>query len=162
VATSAQIPGSTAANGKIAFDSYEGGDADIYAINPDGTGKINLTNEAPDAYSSVDVEPTFSPDGTQIAFQSDRNGDQLFDVWVVSADGSGQPRRITTAEGHAPTWSPDGTQIAYSSPRDGNSEIWVENVDGSGTPRQITHTGNQGEWIFNFTPSWSVDGRSLT
>jgi pimeloyl-ACP methyl ester carboxylesterase len=84
----------------------------------------------------------------------------IFDVWVVNADGSGQPRRLTTAEGQAPAWSPDGQQIAYSSSRDGNYEIWVENVDGTGTPRQITHTENtQDGWILNTSPSWSVDGK---
>jgi WD40 repeat protein/hemolysin type calcium-binding protein len=165
----AQTTGATAANGKIAFHSYEGGDADIYAMYPDGTGKINLTDEAPDAYSGADVEPAFSPDGTRIAFQSDRSGDYtddpnwpeaIFDVWVVNADGSGQPRRLTTAEGQAPAWSPDGQQIAYSSSRDGNYEIWVENVDDTGTPRQITHTENtQDGWILNTSPSWSVDGK---
>ena len=164
-----EATGSTAANGRIAFHSYEAADADIYAMNPDGTGKINLTDEAPDAYAGADVEPAFSPDGTRIAFQSDRSGDNtedpnwpttIFDVWIVNADGSGQPSRLTTGEGLAPAWSPDGQQIAYSSSRDGNHEIWVENVDGSGTPRQITHTENtQDGVIINTTPSWSVDGK---
>ena len=169
VEPAAQTAGSTAANGKIAFHSYEDGDADIYAMNPDGTAKTNLTDEAPGALSGADVEPTFSPDGTKIAFQSDRSGDYtddpnwpeaIFDVWVVNADGSGQPRRITATEGQAPAWSPDGEQIAYSSSREGNYEIWVENVDGSGTPRQITHTENtQAGMIINTTPSWSVNGK---
>jgi Tol biopolymer transport system component len=164
-----EATGSTADNGRIAFHSYEAADADIYAMNPDGTGKINLTDEAPDAYAGADVEPAFSPDGTRIAFQSDRSGEYtedpnwpepIFDVWIVNADGSGEPRRVTAAEGHAPTWSPDGKQIAYSSSSDGNFEIWVQNVDGTGTPRQITHTENtQDGVVINTTPSWSVDGK---
>jgi Tol biopolymer transport system component len=169
VEPAAQTTGSTAANGKIAFYSYEGADADIYAINPDGTGKTNLTDEAPDAYAGADVEPAFSPDGRRIAFESDRSGEYtedpnwpapIFDVWIVNADGSGQPTRVTTAEGQAPAWSPDGKQIAYSSSRDGNYEIWVQNVDGTGTPRQITHTENT-EYgvVINTSPSWSVDGK---
>jgi Ca2+-binding RTX toxin-like protein len=165
----AQTTGSTAANGKIAFDSYEGGDADIYTINPDGSGKINLTDEAPDAYSGADIQPAYSPDGTKILFESDRSGEYtddpnwpsaIFDVWIVNADGSGEPRRLTTAEGQSPAWSPDGQQIAFSSSRDGNYEIWVKNVDGTGTPRQITHTENsQDGVIINTSPSWSVDGK---
>jgi Ca2+-binding RTX toxin-like protein len=165
----AQTTGSTAANGKIAFHSYEGADADIYAMNPDGTGKINLTDEAPDAYAGADVQPAFSPNGSRIAFESDRSGEYtedpnwpsaIFDVWIVNTDGSGEPRRITNAEGQAPAWSPDGKQIAYSSSRDGNYEIWVENVDGSGTPRQITHTENTEDGVvINTSPSWSVDGK---
>lgn len=169
VEPAAQTTGSTAANGKIAFHSYEGADADIYTINPDGTGKINLTDEAPDAYSGADIQPAYSPDGTKILFESDRSGEYtedpnwpepIFDVWVVNADGSGEPRRLTTAEGQSPAWSPDGQQIAYSSSRDGNYEIWVENVDGTGTPRQITHTGNTNDGvIINTSPSWSADGK---
>ena len=164
-----EATGSTAANGRIAFHSYEAADADIYAMNPDGTGKINLTDEAPDAYAGADVEPAFSPDGTTIAFQSDRSGEYtedpnwpepIFDVWIVNADGSGQPRRLTTAEGQAPAWSPDGKQIAFSSSRDGNYEIWVKSVDGTGTPKQLTHTENTQEGIIiNTSPSWSVDGK---
>ena len=79
---------------------------------------------------------------------------------IVNADGSGQPRMVTTGEGLAPAWSPDGQQIAYSSSRDGNYEIWVENVDGSGEPRKITHTENAQDGVINnTTPSWSVDGK---
>ena len=169
VEPAAQTTGSTAANGKIAFHSYEGADADIYTINPDGTGKTNLTDEAPDVYAGADVQPAFSPDGTRIAFESDRSGEYtedpnwpsaIFDVWIVNADGSGEPRRITNAEGQAPAWSPDGKQIAYSSSRDGTYEIWVQNVDGTGTPRQITHTENtQDGVVINTSPSWSVDGK---
>ena len=59
---------SAGANGKIAFHSYEGADADIYTMNTDGTGKINFTDDAPDAYAGADVEPAFSPDGTRIVF----------------------------------------------------------------------------------------------
>lgn len=169
VGPAAQTAGSTAANGRIAFHSYEAADADVYAMNPDGTGKINLTDEAPDAYSGADIQPAFSPDGTKILFESDRSGEYtddpnwpsaIFDVWIVNADGSGEPRRLTTAEGQSPAWSPDGQQIAFSSSRDGNYEIWVKNVDGTGTPRQITHTENsQDGVIINTSPSWSVDGK---
>jgi dipeptidyl aminopeptidase/acylaminoacyl peptidase len=169
VEPAAQTAGSTATNGKLAYYSYEAADADIYTINPDGTGKTNLTDEAPDAYAGADIEPAFSPDGSRIAFESDRSGEYtedpnwpspIFDVWVVNADGSGEPRRITTAEGQAPAWSPDGKQIAYSSSRDGNYEIWVENVDGTGTPRQITHTEHtEAGVVINTSPSWSVDGK---
>jgi Tol biopolymer transport system component len=66
---------------QIAFDSFrEGGQNDIYLMNADGTGIVNLTNNP-----AVDGEPAWSPDGRRIAFVSGRDGGGLF---VMNADGS--------------------------------------------------------------------------
>jgi hypothetical protein len=103
-------------------------DAEIYVINLDGSNRLNLTNN-PDAR---DVEPAWSPDGSQIAFASDREANS-FDVFVMNAGGRSLSR-ITEhpATDRAPTWSPDGTQMAFRAGRDrGNPEIYVMNADGS-------------------------------
>ncbi len=67
------VPTSRAAfpglNGKIAFETGRDGNSEIYSMNPDGSGQTNLTNN-----STVDVNPAWSPDGTKIAFASERDG----------------------------------------------------------------------------------------
>jgi len=67
-----------------------------------------------------DSAPRWSPDGTQLAFLSDRAGDER-QLYVMSVRG-GEPRKLTSLSGHAgaPSWSPDGTKIAFS------SRIWSE------------------------------------
>src|SRR5215210_1535775 len=96
-------------NGKIGFVSKQnGGDEDIWLINPDGTGATDLSQNL-----ARDVDPAFSPDGSKIAFArfiADRN----FDLFVMNADGTGE-RQITstTASERFPSWSPDGKNLVY-------------------------------------------------
>jgi dipeptidyl aminopeptidase/acylaminoacyl peptidase len=97
-----------------------GGDDEIYAMNPDGTGVSRLTDNT--AYDST---PDWSPDGKMIAFTSTRDGKGA--IYKMNADGSGQtkidyqapcidpqdpdlPRCV--GDGY-PVWSPDGTKIAF-------------------------------------------------
>ncbi|OAN48524.1 hypothetical protein A6A03_08050, partial [Chloroflexus islandicus] len=82
----------------------------------------NLTNHpANDRFARV------SPDGKQIAFASDRDGN--WEIYVMNIDGS-NVRRLTNhpATDDAPTWSPDGRQLAFASDRDGDFEIYILNV----------------------------------
>jgi Tol biopolymer transport system component len=55
--------------------------ADVYIMNADGSGKTNLTSKR-----AEDTQPEWSPDGTRIAFASDRDGD--YDIYTMDADGS--------------------------------------------------------------------------
>jgi Tol biopolymer transport system component len=97
-----------------------GGDPEIYAMNPDGTGLSRLTDN-----TAYDLTPDWSPDGKVIAFSSTRDGKRA--IYKMNADGSGQtkidyqapcidpqdpdlPR--CTGDG-VPVWSPDGTKIAF-------------------------------------------------
>ena len=83
-----------------------------------------------------EVSPQFSPDGSRIAFDSDRSG-EANEIWVARADGSGA-RQITNRLGQhqgTPRWSPDGRWIAFDSQRhDGHWDIYVIDAKRRGSP----------------------------
>ena len=86
-------------------------------MNADGTNQTNVSNHA-----SKDRQASWSPDGTKIAFTTDRDGD--WEIYLMDNDGS-NPIRLTDSIGldWKPIWSPDGTKIAFQSQRDGNYEV---------------------------------------
>jgi Tol biopolymer transport system component len=142
-----QTGASDALTGKLVF-SQEG---DIYVMNADGSERARLTT-----HPDLDFDPAWSPDGTQIAFRSHRDGNE--EVYVMNADGSEQANRTSNpTSDYSPAWSPDGTQIAFASDRTGRSgnDIWIMNADGS-NPVQITAIPGISEY-----PSWSPDGSRL-
>jgi len=122
---------------------------EIYVMNADGTDQRRLTEDA-----ANDFHPIWSPDGAQIAFVSDRDGNN--EIYVMDADG-GNPRRLTDepAADMRPFWSPDGTQIVFNSERDGNWEIYLMDADGS-NQRRLTEGS---EW--ELFPAWSPDGTEI-
>ena len=101
-------------------------------------------------HDAWDAFPSWSPDGTQIAFQSSRDGN--WEIYVMDADGKNL-RRLTNYDDSdvSPSWSPDGTQITFSSHRDGNWNIYVMDADGSNL-RRLTR---------GVSPSWSPDGTQI-
>ena len=134
------------AGGRIAFQSDRDGNAEIYAMNADGSGLNRLTHN-----SASDWLPEWSPDGGRIAFTSNRDGNN--EIYAMNADGSGQTRlTVNGANDEDPTWSPDGRRIAFRSDRDGNAEIYAMNADGSGLNRLTVN----GAW--DWWPAWSPDG----
>lgn len=102
----------------------------------------------------VDYEPAWSPDGSRIAFISNRTG--ALKLWVMEADGS-RPRQVTSgpAEDDAPAWAPDGRTIAYVSIREGNADIYTISPDGAGSRRLTTTPGD------DIHPHWAPDGSRL-
>ena len=97
-------------------------------------------------------EPALSPDGSRIAFVSDRGGS--LDIWVMDVDGT-EARRLTdhAAMDVSPSWDPEGRRIAFVSEREGDrSNVYVLDV-ASGALRQVTF---QDKGII--FPSWSPDG----
>ncbi|MFA6109696.1 MAG: hypothetical protein WDA75_13095 [Candidatus Latescibacterota bacterium] len=142
-------PGSTASAGQIAFQTRRDGQAEIYAMNLDGSCQTNLTR-----HSSRDIHPAWSPDGTRIAFASDRKG--TLQISVMDADG-GNPVQLTRGPGDriTPAWSADGTQIAYASSELGTWDICVMQADGS-EAINLTQSPSQDLW-----PTWSPDGTRI-
>jgi len=103
-----------------------------------------------------DIQPQYSPDGTQLVFSSSRSGDGLR-VWVASADGSGA-RQLTHASARyqaSPSWSPDGRHIAFDAKETdgGDQEIWVVDAGGGNARLVAKGSGDHGG------PTWSRDGR---
>jgi TolB protein len=143
----------SAVNGKIAFESQRDGNAEIYVMNPDGSGETNLTNNP-----AFDTTPAWSPDGARIAFGSLRDGD--FEIFVMNADGT-NPVNLTNSPNTDlwPTWSPDGTKIAFHTFRDAGSglqsEIYVMDADGS------NQTNLSQNAAIDVNPQWSPDGTKI-
>jgi Tol biopolymer transport system component len=137
--------------GRIAFMTNRDGNQEIYAIDVNGSGLANLTNDP-----ANDTEPAWSPDGTRIAFSSTRDGNP--EIYVMNADGSGQQRLTTdpNVDG-GPAWSPDGTRIAFSSGRGGGLAIYLMNADGT-EPMRLSPPTEQGN---DTDPAWSPDGTQL-
>jgi hypothetical protein len=142
---------SLAPDGKtFVYVSKASGNADIYLKRVDGRNAINLTKDSP----ADDTMPAFSPDGSQIAFRSEREGGGIF---LMGATGE-SVRRLTDF-GFYPTWSPDGSEIAvatgfFESPysRPGLSAIEVVNLR-TGARREIVDVAHDG-----IQPSWSPHG----
>lgn len=143
--------------GRIAYmrRSLETGSFHIYLINPDGTSEVGLNAESDLATYSG---PSWSPDGTQIAFASDRDGDANYNIFVMNIDGSNLRTIVTDTGGDfAPAWSPDGSKILFQAWRDNATrwDIYVVDIDGSNERALIsTELDEQ-------LATWSPDGTKI-
>ncbi len=118
---------------RIAFVSNRDGNAEIYAMDADGSHVTRLTSDP-----QLDGHPVFTPDGQAILFQSQRTGGKL-QIFAMNADGTGVKQLTQDSVSLAPAVSPDGRTIAYVSLRNKNYDIWLMNRDGS-NQRQFTRS----------------------
>ena len=133
---------------------------DLYTLPANGGEAKRLTSGLP-----FDSQPVYSPDGSQIAFISDRSGSE--NVWVMNSDGS-EMRELSDTRGDSelmsPSWSPDGTHVIASL---GNWEtrtykIWAYHLDGGKGVRLAPRRSNNSTGSQNYAGArYSEDGRYL-
>jgi Tol biopolymer transport system component len=136
----------------------------IFLMNVDGSHVTRITTP-PAAAAGGDAFPSFSPDGTKLAFVRYGNSDGTGGaIYIVGVDGKGL-RQVTptTLDAARPHWSPNGSKLLFGTPGafvvttlDG-SNVYVVNVDGSGLTELTHFVGN--DWANN--PAWSPDGTMI-
>ncbi len=143
------------------------GEGIAFRSERDGGGifVMGRTGEAARRITRGGYKPTWSPEGTQIAYATEnvefnpQNSESKSELWIADAQ-SGKTRHIVEAvDATMPSWSPHGQRIAYFQ-RLGEvagGHIWTVPVTGGGgEPAQLT-SGKARDW----NPTWSPDGRSL-
>jgi len=125
---------------------------DLFVIRPDGTGLRRLTH---DRFN--DRHPRWSPDGTRIAFYSNRGG--TYEIWTIRADGSRLERAAVIPSGPAyhPIWSPDGRWLAC----DLNENEALIDLTRPVEERRPMLFPLVGRTMGFSASSWSADGRWL-
>lgn len=109
---------------KIVFSSDRDGDDEIFMMNEDGTGVVQLTHNG-----DSDHGPVYSEDGSKIAFASDRDGN--WEVYIMNSDGS-DPQRLTKHDDDDYPCSINVAKntILFWTDRDGNFEIYSMDLEG--------------------------------
>ena len=136
---------------------YDTQDVFVALIDPDGQKMTPLTRGG-----ERDDNPTWSLDGTRIAYNSDGN------IWIMRSDGT-QRRMVTDDTHHAQgraTWSPDGNHLAFVrleflENRRGRSRLVTLSLDGTRIRTAASYSGPSGNRLVIRHPHWSPDGRSI-
>ncbi|MGQ9626227.1 MAG: tetratricopeptide repeat protein [Anaerolineae bacterium] len=138
-------------DGRIIYQGCIPEGCGIIAMNRDGSGPKLITTDGRDS------SPSASPDGSKVAFMSQRDGS--WDIYVVNVDGTGLAR-LTESHGQdgLPDWSPDGKSIAFVSDHTGRWSLWVMNADGSDQKELFTIEGSGVDGIVRGKPDWESRG----
>lgn len=138
-------------SGKRAIFEFRG---EIISVpKKDGNWRNLSRNDA-----AADRSPVWSPDGSKVAWFSDRSGE--YTLMIGDQEGLEEPRSITLPNQtfyFVPTWSPDGTYIAYT---DTDYNLWYVNID-SGTAKKVD-TERYAHPTRSMNPVWSPDSKWIT
>lgn len=138
---------------EIALAVFSGKNTAIYRLSLDSGESVELASQSSENYA-----PAWSPDGEQIAYQSNQDSDNS-EIWVMDRDGN-NPRRVTESPAgswsRAPSWSPDGRWLAFVSSQAGSigpdyGEIFVVSLE-SGEVIQVSNTGGR---VYDWRVSWA-------
>jgi TolB protein len=136
---------------RLAYVSFENKKPVVYVQSLVTGGRQAVAN-----FSGSNSAPTWSPDGRRLAVVLTKDGGSQ--IYLISADGSGTPTRITqsSAIDTEPSFSPDGQLLLFTSDRGGSPQIYGMSVSG-GDVRRLTFEGG-----YNVSPRFSPDGKSFT
>jgi Tol biopolymer transport system component len=144
------------ASAGVFFHRDEDGGSVLMQAHQDGDGgSLRLLRIVDDGAKNYHVRP--SPDGSRIAFDSDRDGERA--VYVAQADGSGVRRVSSAGYAAVPAWSPDGRRLVYlrgepARPRVWN--LWLHDLSSDAVVRLTAHPYGQ-----TWGGSWFADGRRI-
>jgi uncharacterized repeat protein (TIGR02543 family) len=141
------------------------GDYEIFSSALDGSDLVQVTDVSPpdqwETYASYD--PTWSPDGTRIAFSGDRQWSSI-ELFVINADGSGGETRLTDPSDFAdkwdPDWSPDGTKILFTHGFAFGWDLHTINPDGT-EETNLTPDPDEETYSAERNGTWSSDGTRI-
>jgi TolB protein len=135
-------------------DSAAGGTAvnwEVYSVKPDGSGLVRLTK-----HPASDQQAMWSPDGSKIAFVSDRDG--VPEIYVMNPDGSHVQRVTHTWEGLKwYAWAPNSQKLVFEWELSGSTHRDIYTVDAAGA--QQTPLSERPEMQWN--ASWSADSQRV-
>jgi dipeptidyl aminopeptidase/acylaminoacyl peptidase len=131
------------------------GERIVFTNNGNGIWLMRFDGKNPHAITNRDdIDPTWSPSGSLIAFASSRSGERQ--LYLMDKDGT-EITQITDLNnmGGRSSWSPDGTKIAFYRGLEGDHNIFVVDIN----TKEVTRITNGGD---NLGPSWSPDGNWIS
>lgn len=149
------LPAVSPKRDKIAFICDATGRADLFVQSIDISG--TMQGKPVQLFSlpgSTQGSPTFSADGSKVAFVSDKDGSaRIYQIPATGGSKRAQPELITKAnrENTCPSWSPDGTKLAYSAKTNGIRQIWIYDFATSEEKQLTSGPGNKEN------PVWAPD-----
>lgn len=138
-----------APDARIIFTAFDGKATDLFSMNADGSGRVQLTTSA----HSSNTWPSMA-NGGRVAFTSNRSGGRQ--VWVMEADGTNQ-RQLTFGEqpresAYAPAIAPDGSEVFFIKLGVGRAAVWKASVDGGEATQVSRLTAASVEAFLSISP----------
>ncbi len=153
------LPAVSSQRDKVAFICDAGGRTDLFLQSFDPkTGQVGKPIQLYSHPRSTQASPTFSPDGSQIAFVSDKDGGmRIFLIGTKQTEKRANAILLTkqNRENTCPAWSPDGAKLAYSAKTNGVRQIWIYDF-ATQEERQLTTGPGHKE-----NPSWASNSRHI-